>query len=76
MLGFLVGWIVSAVLKGQLKSVRKQDRANNYLKPGSLQLTVSNDFFLYRNVTQSKKESKSSSSGSSGSSRSTGGGKF
>lgn len=75
-LGFLVGWIVSAVLKGQLKSVRKQDRANSYLKPGSLQLTVSNDFFLYRNVTQSRKESQSSSSGSSSSSRSTGGGKF
>ena len=74
--GLLVGAIVSGVLKGQLKSVRKQDQANNYVKPGSLQLTLSNDIFLYRNVTQTEKESKSSSSGSSGSSRSTGGGSF
>ena len=73
--GLVVGLIVAFVLKRQLKSVRKQDRANVYVKPGSMQVTTRSDLFLYRNVTRTKKASNSSS-GSSGSSRSTGGGKF
>ena len=40
-----------------------------------MQITQSGDFFMYRNVTKTQKES-GSSSGSSGSSRSTGGGSF
>ena len=72
--GVLAGIVVASILKGQLKTVRKQNQANEYVKPGSLQLTVNNDFFLYRTVDRRKKESSSSSS--SGSSRSVGGGKF
>lgn len=75
-IGFVVGLIVALVLKGQLKSVRQQNRANNYLKPGSMQLNVHKDMFLYRNVTRTKKVSNNSSGGSGGSSRSTGGGSF
>ena len=77
-IGIVAGLIVAFILKGQLKSVRKQDKANVYVKPGSMEVTVSNDFFLYRNVTRTKKESNSSSGSgsSSGSSRSTGGGSF
>lgn len=75
--GLIVAWIVTAVLKGQLKSVRKQDQANSYIKPGSLQVTLQNDLYLYRNVTRTKKaETSSSGSSRSGGSRSTGGGKF
>ena len=74
-IGILAGLIVAFSLKGQLKTVRKQNQANVYVKPGSMQVTVSNDLFLYRNVTRTKKESKSSSS-NSGSSRSSGGGSF
>lgn len=73
-IGIAAGLIVAFVLKGQLKTVRKQNQANVYVKPGSMQVTVHNDFFLYRDVTRTKKESSSSSSG--GSSRSTGGGSF
>ena len=73
-IGIVAGLIVAFVLKGQLKTVRKQNQANVYVKPGSMQVTVHNDFFLYRDVTRTKKESSSSSSG--GSSRSTGGGSF
>lgn len=77
-IGIVAGLIVAFILKGQLKSVRKQDKANVYVKPGSMEVTVSNDFYLYRNVTRTKKESNSSSGSgsSSGSSRSTGGGSF
>lgn len=73
-IGIIAGVVVALVLKGQLKTVRKQNQANVYVKPGSMQVTVRNDFFLYRDVTRTKKESSNSSG--SGSSRSTGGGSF
>ena len=78
--GIVVGLIVAYTLKAQLKSVRKQERADVYVKPGSMQVSVHHDIFLYRNIVRTKKESSSSSGGSSrsrsGSSRSTGGGSF
>lgn len=75
--GILVGVVVALILKGQLKSVRKQSQANAYVKPGSMHMTISNDLFLYRTVTRQKRQTSSSgSSGSSGSSRSVGGGSF
>ncbi len=76
-IGVLAGVIVAFVLKGQLKSVRQQNQAANYVRPGSMQITVHNDFFLYRTVNRTRKESNSSSgSGSGGSARSSGGGSF
>lgn len=74
-IGVVVSLIVSGVLKGQLKSVHKQHAAGNYVRSGSMNVTVHNDFFLYRTVSRVKKESNSKSSGG-GSSRSTGGGSF
>lgn len=74
--GLIIGLIVAFVLKGQLKSVRAQNQANVYVKPGSMQITVLNDLYLYRNVTRVKKESNNSSSSGGGSSRSVGGGSF
>ena len=74
-IGLVVALIVTGIWKKQLKSVRKQSAANAYVKAGTMQITQSGDFFMYRNVTKTQKQS-SSSSGSSGSSRSTGGGSF
>ncbi len=75
--GLLVAVVVTSIFKGQLKSVRKQAAANAYVKPGSLQLTQTGDFFMYSNITKTERQQSSSSSGSSGgSSRSTGGGSF
>ena len=71
--GLIAALIVTGILKGQLKSVRKQDQANVYVKPGSMQLTQSGDYFMYRNVTRTVKQQSSSSSGSS---RSSGGRSF
>ena len=76
-IGIVVGLIVAFVLKGQLTSVRKQREADVYVKSGSLKLTASNDIFLYRNVTRTKKQtSNSSGSGGGGGARSRGGGSF
>lgn len=76
--GIIVGLIVALVLKGQLKSIRRQTRANDYVKSGSMHVTHSRDIYLYRKVTSRPKETnKSSGSGSgSGSGRSVGGGSF
>lgn len=74
-IGIVVGLIVATVLKGQLKTVRQQNQANNYMKPGSLNITNQNEFFLYRNVTRTER-SKDDSDSSSGSSRSVGGGSY
>ena len=74
-IGLVVGVIGAFILKGQLKSVRKQAGANSYVKAGSMQINVHNDIYLYRDITRTKKESSSSSS-DSGSSRKTGGGSF
>ena len=73
--GLLLAVIVTSILRGQLKSVRQQNQADAYVKPGSMQLRISQDLYLYRNVTRTKKES-SSSSGGSGGGRSRGGGSF
>ena len=77
-IGIIAGLIVAFVLKGQLKSVRKQDSARVYVKKGSMRLTYSRDIFLYRNVERTKKQERveSTSSGSGGSTRSKGGGSF
>lgn len=75
--GLAVGLITVLVLKGQLKSVRMQSRAHDYVKSGSMRLTVQRDLYLYRHVTRTKKESSNGGGGkSSGSSRSVGGGSF
>lgn len=78
LIGLAVGAITVIVLKGQLKTVRRQNRAHEYVRSGSMKLNVQRDIYLYRNVTRTKKESSSSSSGrsSGGSSRSRGGGSF
>lgn len=79
--GFVVAFIVTGIMKGQLKSVNNQTRADQYTKHGSMQVTLSRDTFLYRNVTKTKKQSQSSSgsanhSSSSGRSYGGRGGKF
>lgn len=75
-IGLAAGLIVAFILKGQLKSVRKQDRAHLYVKQGSMQVNVSRDIFLYRTVTCTKKQKSESASSSDGTARSKGGGSF
>ena len=82
-IGFIVGKIYTGSLKGQLKSVAAQKAAAGYVRNGTLNVTNSRDFFLYRNVTRTAKESDSSSgegssthTSSSGATHGGGGGKF
>ena len=77
-IGIIAGLITAFVMKGKLKSVRKQDSARVYVKKGSMRLTYSRDIFLYRNVERTKKQERveSTSSGSGNTARSKGGGSF
>ena len=74
-IGLAAGLIVAFVLKAQLKTVHKQDRANAYVRKDSMNLTRQSDIYLYRTVSRTKKSSSSGSSGSGGS-RSKGGRSF
>jgi len=79
-IGFVIALIATGVMKGQLKSVHKQSAASEYVRQNSLNITQSNEIFLYRNVTRVRKETESSGSSthtsSSGRSHGGGGGKF
>lgn len=74
-IGIVIGLIVAFVLKGQLKTVHKQNQAQGYVKSGSMHVNVSNDIFLYRNVTRTRKQTNDASR-SGGTARSKGGGSF
>lgn len=69
-IGLIVALIVTGIMKSQLKSVKAQTRATSYMVSGSLNLTESNELFLYKTVTKHKKADNNSSGGS----RSSGGG--
>jgi len=79
--GLVAAFIVTGKLKGELKTVRAATAAADYVKAGSLNITGSNDFFLYRNVHRVAKQTSSSGgsrthTSSSGRSHGGGGGKF
>lgn len=79
LIGVVVAFIVTGIMKGQLKSVRRQNTANNYIRANSLNLTKSRDMFLYRNVVRRAKPKNNGSSthrGSSGRSHGGRGGRF
>jgi uncharacterized protein len=70
----IVPAIVTGIWKSKLKTVRKQDYANAYIREGSMALTVQQEVFLYRNVSKTVREKSSNgSSGSSGSFKSSSG---
>lgn len=78
-IGAAGGFIVTGILKGQLKTVRRQNSAGSYVVPGSMDLNFRADRFLYRNVSRRAKPKNNSSSthrGSSGHSHGGGGGRF
>ena len=82
-IGFVIALIVTGVMRGKLKSVRFQPKADDYLKEGSMQLTENRDLFLYSHLDRRAKPKDNGSSGgssthvsSSGSTHGGGGGKF
>jgi len=78
--GLVVALIVTCIMRSQLKSVRSQSAAAEYVKPGSLQVTEARDLFLYHNISRRPKPKPSSGSSthrsSSGSTHGGSRGKF
>lgn len=71
-IGIIIGFIVVSILKYQLKTVRSQPMAHQYIRDGSFQLRDNRDVFLYSNVSKTKRvQSSSGGSGSGGSSTHT-----
>ncbi|MGN0612648.1 MAG: TPM domain-containing protein [Porcipelethomonas sp.] len=82
-IGLIAAIIVVLIFRSQLKSVKFAENAANYEDKNSFNVTRSNDVFLYRNVSKTRRPEHNSSGGgssthssSSGSSHGGGGGKF
>lgn len=65
-IGLIVAFIVTGIMKLGLRSVFSEPKADSYMKKDSLRLTKNYDLFLYRNVTKTEKPKETSTSGSSG----------
>lgn len=81
-IGLILALLTVLILKAQLKTVRSQPSATNYLRDGSLNISQCRDLFLYSSVSRTRRPEPSQSSGSSthtsssGTSHGGGGGKF
>ena len=80
--GFVIAFITTAIMRSKLKSVRSKAGATDYVRDGSFRVTRSRDFLLYRTVSRRARPKNESSGGSSthssssGRSHGGGGGKF
>ena len=72
-IGLVLGLVTVSYMKRQLKTVRPQRAAANYVTPGSLHVTGSGELFLYRTVNRRERPKENSSSGSCGSGSCSGG---
>lgn len=72
LIGFVIAIIIMMILRGQLKSVKQQHGAANYIRPGSMAVTQSRDTYLYSTVSRTARP-KDSGGGSSTHSSSGGG---
>lgn len=80
MIGLAVAFFATGSMKKKLKSVVQKAQANDYVAPGSLQITQSRDFHLYTHLDRVEKAQSSGGSSthtsSSGNTHGGGGGKF
>ena len=75
-IGLVAALIVTGIFRGQLKSVHRKSEAREYVVPGSLVVTRSNELFLYSNVRRVKRQQSSSGTHiSSSGNRHSGGGR-
>lgn len=51
-IGVAIGFVVVSIMKGQLKSVRPNSGAAEYIAADSFSLNLSQDIFLYANTTR------------------------
>lgn len=77
LIGLAAGGITAGIMAGKNKSVRARNNASDYVRSGSMHVTLSRDIYLYHHITRTPKaQNNSSSGGSGGGSRSTRSGSF
>ena len=59
-IGLFAALIVTGSMKGKLKTVRAQTAADQYVKPGSMNITERREMFLYSQIRRQKRETKKS----------------
>ena len=64
-IGIIVAFVVTSGMKSQLKNVKLETRAANYVVDGSMNITESRDLFLYHHITRTPRPKSNNSSGSS-----------
>ena len=77
--GLLIGTVIMAKYKGELKTVRKRNEATSYIRQNSMQVQNAGEMFMYSRVSKVKRQTESSSGGAHSSHTSGGGhtsGKF
>lgn len=75
--GLLIGLVAVGIMASQMKTVRQQNAASDYVRAGSMQLTNQRDIFLYSHVSRTAKpKSNSSGGGHGGGSRGGAGGRI
>lgn len=75
-IGLVAGFLVTGNMRRKLKTVRKQDQAASYVRKGSMNVTKSNDLYLYRTVTRTAKPKEQDHSGGSSTHTSSSGDTF
>lgn len=59
--GLVIAFVVTMGFKGQLNNVRSKSGASDYMKTGSLNVTLSRDTFLFSNVSRIAKPKNNAS---------------
>lgn len=80
-IGFIIAKIIVGNMSSQLKTVRTQAAASNYVAKDSMHITDTRDLFLYHNITKTEKPKNNAPKSSthqsaSGTTHGGGGGKF
>lgn len=83
LIGLVIALISTGIMRAQLKSVRFNEEASDYVKSGSMNVSDAREIFLYSHVTRTAIPKSDSNSGgssthvsSSGATHGGGGGKF
>jgi len=72
-IGLVMALIITANMKSALKTVNKQARADEYVHPGSMQVTASRETFLYKETKKTERQTSTNSGSGKGSSSSSSG---
>ena len=75
LVGLAIGGICAGIMAAQMKTVKAQKGASDYIRSGSMHLHQQRDIFLYSHVSRTAKP-KSDSSGGDGGSRGGSGGRI